>query len=168
MKTITRFSLLLLLVLLAACSKEGNEEEVLEPPLGPYELRVYPSEAGFHVDDFCYADADESIFSDTLYIKGGTPPYRIEPVEEVINIGRSECDIDQFVYMKTMDVFNVTVRPTSPRDAEQLIIKCVYYENRPVCGRESFLFFPVEFIVYDKNGGYGKFEVRDLDLIGGL
>lgn len=168
MKTIAKFSLLLLSVLLAACSKEGNEEEGLEPPLGPYELSVYPSEAGLHAADFYYPDADESIFSDTLYIKGGTPPYCIEPVEEMFNIGRSKCDEEQFLYMKTMDVFNVTVKSTSPRDADLLIIKCVYYENKPACGSEHLLFYPVEFIIYDKNGGYGKFEVRDLDLIGGL
>lgn len=165
MKTLTKLSLLLLSVLLAACSKEGNEEE---GPIGPYELRVYPSEAGFHTSEFGYVDADISIFSDTLFIRGGTPPYRIEPVEEMFQVGRSKCDKEQIIYMKTLDVFNVTVKSTSSREADQLIIKCVYYENRPPCGPVFFFFFPVEFMIYDKNGGYAKFEVCDRDLIGGL
>lgn len=164
MKTIAKFSLLLLAVLLAACSKEENEEG----PIGPYELSVYPPEATFHTNEFGYVDADISIFSDTLFIKGGTPPYRIEPVEEMFHVGRSKCDEEQIIYMKTLDVFNVTVKSTSSREADQLIIKCVYYENRPPCGPVFLSFFPVEFMIYDKNGGYAKFEVYDRDLIGGL
>lgn len=163
MKTMAKFSLLLLSVLLAACSKEENEEG----PVGPYELRVYPPEVGFRTREFAYVDADISIFSDTLFIKGGTPPYRIEPVEEMFHVGRSKCDDEEQIIMKTLDVFNVTVKSTSSREADQLIIKCVYYENRPPCGPLFFFFFPVEFMIYDKNGGYAKFEVWDRDLIGG-
>lgn len=166
MKTIAKFSLLLLVVLLTACSKEENEEWS-ESPLEPYEMSVYPPEATFHTNEFGYVDADESIFSDTLFIKGGTPPYRIEPVEEMFQVGRSKCDEEQIIYMKTLDVFNVTVKSTSSREADQLIIKCVYYENRPPCGPVFFFFSPVEFMIYDKNGGYATFEVCDHDLIGG-
>lgn len=158
MKTLTKLSLLLLAVLLAACSKEGNEED----PVGPYELSVYPPEAGFHAADFGYPDADESIFSDTLFIKGGTPPYRIEPVKEIMGIGKEDD-------AKVMDVFDFTVRSVSiPREADQLIVRFVYHKVNPDFDLRSTVFFPVEFILYDKNGGYAKFEIQNFDLIGGL
>lgn len=133
--------LLFLMGLLTACSKEGNEEGS-ESPLGPYELSVYPPRVVFYSNDFHHADADESVFVDTLFIKGGTPPYRVEPQDEIFDF--------------------VTVRST-PLEADQLIIKYVYHKYRPAGGPDFLLFSSLNFVVYDKNGGYAKFEVWDHD-----
>lgn len=137
----TVISLLLLSVLLTACSKEGNEEGP-EAPLGPYELSVYPPRVVFYSNDFRRADADESVFVDTLFIKGGTPPYRVEPQDEIFDF--------------------VTVR-SAPLEADHLIIKYVYHKYRPAGGPDFLLFSSLNFVVYDKNGGYAKFEVWDHD-----
>lgn len=158
MKTIANLSLLLLAVLLAACSKDGNEEGA-EPSLGPYELSVYPPKIVFYSDNFRHADIDESVFLDTLFIKGGTPPYRVEPVEEMYTIRQGEYRIQD---MKTMDIFDFTVR-SAPREADQVIVRYVYPETKPNGGPEFLLLFSMKFMIYDKNGGYAKFEVRDHD-----
>lgn len=154
MKTLTKLSLLLLSLLLAACSKEGNEEEGLEPPLKPYKLSVYLPYAQFHVDDFYdFWDRGGDI-SDTLFIKGGTPPYHVEPVKETFTLNQAGSHID----MKTMDIFEFMVRSV-PREADQLIIRYVYPKYKPEGAPEILYFDTIEYMLYDKNGGCVDFKI---------